>query len=68
MYLSLYLDQFIAAPSLPLYLTDPALHGLGESLRLIYTPMMAADGDRHQNDDDDCDVCAVCVFNTVRCS
>ena len=30
---------------MPLYLTDPALHGRGESLGLIYTPMMADEED-----------------------
>ena len=38
---------------LPLYLTDPALHGRGESLGLIYTPMMA---DEEDDDSADLDV------------
>ena len=37
---------------MPLYLTDPALHGRGESLGLIYTPMMA---DEEEEDFDDVD-------------
>ena len=49
------MDQFIAAPSLPLYLTDPALHGLRESLGLIYTPMMSDEDDDDGDDDDDVD-------------
>ena len=57
MYLSLYLDQFIAAPPpLPLYLTDPALHGLRESLGLIYTPTMSDEDDDDDVENVDADV------------
>ena len=42
-------------PPLPLYLTDPALHGLRESLGLIYTPMMSDEDDDNEDNDDDVD-------------
>ena len=38
-------QQWLALWPVPLYLTDPALHGRGESLGLIYTPMMADEED-----------------------
>ena len=45
------LAEWPVCSRLPLYLTDPALHGRGESLGLIYTPMMA-----DEEDDDSADV------------
>ena len=36
-----------------LYLTDLALHGLRESLGLIYTPMMSDEDDDDEDDDNE---------------